>query len=917
MRALFIQKRSYLFMKVLFNTLLLTCFAFQGSIAQLPADFNDQKLPYDFENPMGMTFDEDGNLYLWLKKGQVFLIDKEGQLNPTPIIDISEEISDWHDHGLSCVALDPFFMLNGRVYLLYTVDLHHYEHFGSATYHPDTSVINEPTFGRLTSLQLDLSTKAVKPETRQVILGESIEDGIPLLNPFHGLGTILIAEDGTLLLSVGNSSTGLDIGNDPEDEMIQKALADGLIESDKDIGSYRSQYLHSYGGKILRIDANNGAGLSSNPFYDATAPRSPKSRIWAYGFRNPWRITTFPNTGSHYPGDGNPGTIVACDVGDSSWEEINLVTKAGQNFGWPIAEGYYWNWAFFQQPVPDNQRAPNPLYKTGGCDKPFFNFRELTQWQNINEALQFNNPCASTVPISDDPHLSVLQFPIVSWSHKLWNSSPTRTEIASNDDKGYITGKSILGTSLITEQDTFSGFSSLAGVFYTHDAFPELYHGKYFNIDHSGWIKVFEFDDNQELVSIKPFHDDVKNIIHLSLNPVDGSLYYLSTTRGLHKITYGGDIPPTPIIQSDKNYGPGPLKVAFDASKSVYTSAPIIEYLWDFGDGNTSNELSPNHEFRSAQNTVQSFTVNLTIQDSIGQSQSTQSIISINNTPPSVQITSIEDGDLYPIDRGALIRLDAEVKDLEHTNQELEYQWKVFFHHNDHFHPEPIIKDPLGYVVLTPIGCELEQYWYRIVLEVIDPGGLKSVDEKRIYPNCNPLSEKIQLQATSQVDHIALKWEAAFSNPITQFEIQRSTDFLHFKQIATMENSEPLSNAFMDQAPQKGNNIYRIKVKYPDQSFYYSNLAVVPFPEPGDLILFPNPVINELNIQLKEALDDVIQIRIFNSVGQLLIQQNWEAKINQSFEGTLPLSSTWNSGTYFYTFKNGPEETTGKFLIQK
>ena len=898
-----------------YHSLFFFLFSFVGVFAQLPADFYDQKLALDFEDPMGLTFDQEGTMYIWTKAGKVFVGDLDGNIQSEPMIDISEEVSNWDDHGLIGMALDPYFSINGKFYLLYTVDLHYYEKFGTPGYHPDTTITKQPTFGRLVSYNLDSkqSPKIANLDTKKILIGESIEDGIPLMSPFHGLGTVLVADDGTLILTVGNSSTGIDIGNDPEDEMITKALAMGLIAKDEDIGSYRSQYLGSYGGKVLRVDASTGDGLESNPFYNSNNPRSSESRIWAYGLRNAFKINIIPNTGSHSADDGQPGIIIGCDVGDGAWEEINLIKEGGQNFGWPISEGYYWNWAFNQQPVPNNQKAPNPLYQTGGCDQEYFSFRDLVQWPNINKMPQFTNPCSSSTLIETSVPTRVISLPAISWSHQKWNS-PTRALVETTDNKGNLTGRTLEEANI--PGGNFDGYASIAGVFYDHEAFPEPYRGKFFSADFSGWIKVFEFNEANEIISVSPFHDDVKNIIHLATNPIDGSLYYISTTRGIHKITYGGGIPPNPIIEASSFFGPSPLKVNFDGSKSEELFAPIVKYSWDFGDGTKSNEIKPQHEFISDNNQVTSYTVALTVTDSLGQEKSTETIISLNNTPPQVEINSIEEGDKYPIDKGPLIRLAASIEDQEHDLTELDYQWKVFFHHNEHFHPEPIFRQPSGYTILSPVGCDIEEYWYRIELQVTDPGGLKTMDSKLIYPDCEPTFTSIALGAIGTENQIDLTWEADNSSEVILYEIQRSNDFFNFEKLAAITPNQTFTEQFIDDQPQKGNNIYRIKAFNKDRAFRFSNLVTVSHPTPPDIQLYPNPASNQVTIALKQTTDPIVSIKLFNSQGQLLLDKSWNTQPNEAFETTLPLVN-WITGTYHYLIKNGEQEMAGCFLVRE
>lgn len=83
-------------------------------------------------------------------------------------------------------------------------------------------------------------------------------------------------------------------------------------------------------GVIMRIDVDNGDPYttpSDNPWADG----SGAPEVWAIGFRNPWRFWIDIPEQYMYIGD----------VGQSTWEEINVVPlePAGYNFGWPFMEG--------------------------------------------------------------------------------------------------------------------------------------------------------------------------------------------------------------------------------------------------------------------------------------------------------------------------------------------------------------------------------------------------------------------------------------------------------------------------------------------------------------------------------------------------------------------------------------------------
>ncbi|MCB0635357.1 MAG: PQQ-dependent sugar dehydrogenase [Lewinella sp.] len=308
--------------------LFVSFFAVMPLSAQLPDDFFDSPVVTGLEFPTGITFAENGQGYVWEKSGLIYTIDSLGNQLPTPFLDLREEISNWNDHGLSGFCLDNDFLSNGYVYLLYALDLHYYEHFGTPAYHPDSTVLHRPTIGRITRFTADPATgfQTILPDSRRVLLGKTLDDGIPLLYEFHGLGTILQAEDGTLLVSCGDatSNAGTDYGGDEYGTMASAAIAAGVITPDQDLGSYRAQYLGAYNGKVLRIDPETGEGLPSNPFFSSEAPSSAQSRAWALGLRNPYRMTLRPNTGSHYSAEGNPGVLYIGDVGNGRIVQAKL-----------------------------------------------------------------------------------------------------------------------------------------------------------------------------------------------------------------------------------------------------------------------------------------------------------------------------------------------------------------------------------------------------------------------------------------------------------------------------------------------------------------------------------------------------------------------------------------------------------------
>ena len=74
----------------------------------------------------------------------------------------------------------------------------------------------------------------------------------------------------------------------------------------------------------------------ANPFFDASAPSSPKSLVWVYGLRNPFKFTIRRDTNQD---NGHPGTLYIGDVGWDYWEETHVASVGGTNLGWPCYQG--------------------------------------------------------------------------------------------------------------------------------------------------------------------------------------------------------------------------------------------------------------------------------------------------------------------------------------------------------------------------------------------------------------------------------------------------------------------------------------------------------------------------------------------------------------------------------------------------
>jgi len=421
------------------------------------------------------------------------------------------------------------------------------------------------------------------------------------------------------------------------------------------------------------------------------------------------------------------------DVGYITWEKLSVATRPGMNFGWPFYEG-------FDPPNSNldydtvNQDAPNPLYGTGGCDQPYFRFRELLQEATLGTP-SWPNPCDPAQQIPSSIPCFVHTRPAIDWNHN--SSGPSRAGTFSGNDAAVV---DIGASGAPVSGRQFGGNCSIGGVWYAADDFPLQYKNTYFIADFGAqWIRNMTFDASNNPVSVRNFASDAGSIVALATHPTNGSLYYVDIYTGIHKISYvgGGNRAPQAVATFDTNYGPTPLAVQFTGSASSDPEAQPLTFQWDFGDGSAaSSAVNPQHIFTATPGIPTRYNVTLTVTDDAGATNSTQLIISVNNTPPSVTITSPPDGASYSVTSQSVYTLTATVTDQEQGPAQLNPQWQTILHHNNHIHEGVIDTNWTTSSVLSPFGCDGDSYYYSITLTVTDSAGLSAADTVLLYPDC-------------------------------------------------------------------------------------------------------------------------------------------------------------------------------------
>lgn len=232
-----------------------------------------------FERPVEVGPYPDDRFFVAEQGGLVHLLDAD-RSDRRVLLDLREHIDGDLGEGLLSVALDPDFDRNGRLWAYYFA-------------------AGEPPRSVLARFEV-VDDAAVAASGIEVLV-------LPQPGYNQNGGAIRFGPDGMLYLSLGDGSASTDPFENGQD-------------------------LRTLLGSVIRIDVRESSAQEpytvppDNPFVGVEGARD---EIWAYGFRNPWRMAFDPETGALWLGD----------VGFIDNEEVNRVTR-GANHGWNVAEGF-------------------------------------------------------------------------------------------------------------------------------------------------------------------------------------------------------------------------------------------------------------------------------------------------------------------------------------------------------------------------------------------------------------------------------------------------------------------------------------------------------------------------------------------------------------------------------------------------
>jgi glucose/arabinose dehydrogenase len=278
-----------------------------------------QLIADQFVSPVGLVQSPDATKRLFVvdQVGKVWIIDSTGQRLPQPFIDITSKMvtlsTGYDERGLLGMAFHPNYKMNGKFYLFYTAPPP--TNSAPTTNAGNTSLPmtwNNTT--RVSEFTVSSNANLASVASEKILINE------PHPQANHNGGTIAFGADGYLYISIGDGGNKNDLGpGHVEDWYSVNAGGNG-----QDIEA-------NLMGSVLRIDVNT-TSMGKNYAIPGDNPLVGKpglDEIWAYGFRNPYRFS-FDMSGSK--------RLFLGDAGQGLYEEINVVTKAG-NYGWNVKEG--------------------------------------------------------------------------------------------------------------------------------------------------------------------------------------------------------------------------------------------------------------------------------------------------------------------------------------------------------------------------------------------------------------------------------------------------------------------------------------------------------------------------------------------------------------------------------------------------
>jgi len=272
--------------------------------AASPGSVTAQRVARGFTSPLGLEIPQFGRRFIVDQPGQVYLQDDTG-VREEPYLDVADRmvsVSGYSEQGLLGLAFHPGFEENGRLFVRYSAPLR--ESMSDGYSH--TFVLSE--------FQADPESVQADPDSERVLLE------VPQPQANHNAGALAFGPDGYLYVATGDGGRADDQGRGHVDDWYN--AVDGGNGQD---------VTENLLGSILRIDVDATADGREYavPEDNPLVGEAGLGEQYAWGFRNPWRISFGPE-----------GRLFVADVGQGAWEEVDVV-EAGGNYGWNVREGQH------------------------------------------------------------------------------------------------------------------------------------------------------------------------------------------------------------------------------------------------------------------------------------------------------------------------------------------------------------------------------------------------------------------------------------------------------------------------------------------------------------------------------------------------------------------------------------------------
>lgn len=145
------------------------------------------------------------------------------------------------------------------------------------------------------------------------------------------------------------------------------------------------------------------------------------------------------------------------------------------------------------------------------------------------------------------------------------------------------------------------------------------------------------------------------------------------------------------------------------------------------------------------------------------------------------------------------------------------------------------------------------------------------------------------------------------------FAVERSQDGARYETIGQVQgagnSSVQQDYSYLDQHPAKGLNFYRLQQVDFDGQFAYSPVVTLTFGQSGVLHLAPQPVVDQMRVQLEQPVAQDSPWEVYDFAGRLLQSGILEA---ESAEFRIPTTSL-TEGSYVLRLLNGATVLTQQF----